>query len=226
MLSPPRVVPDEPADVDGALEFLRRVVARFTDRLVLVSGLGPQSLLVLDLLAELGRPPRVVFLDTEAHFPETLTLRERVQARYGVEVEPVAPVVVIDRHWAADPAACCEARKVEPLRRILVRYDAWISGVRADQTAARAEARAIAWDDAYGLWKVNPLVGWTRAQVLAEIARRGVPVNALLARGYGSVGCAPCTRPSVAERGGRFVGQGRDECGIHARPARAAGGAA
>jgi phosphoadenosine phosphosulfate reductase len=209
--------------LDEARALLQRVVRRFGPRLVLVSALGPQSLLVLDLLVELGHRPDVAFLETGAHFPETLALLGAVEARYGLVIRRVAPEAVVERQWATDPIACCEARKVEPLRRLLVRYDAWISGVRADQTDSRASAQALAWDASYGLWKVNPLVGWSRSQVDAELLRRGAPTNPLLRRGYGSVGCAPCTRPSAGERDGRFVGQGRQECGIHLR---GAGGAA
>lgn len=215
--NPSSETPAAPAQppLDSVHDRLVRVRRRFGERLTLVSALGPQSLLILDLLAEQGAIPNLAFLDTGAHFAETLSFLGEVEARYGVAIERLAAADPEPEQWTRDPRACCAARKVEPLRRHLVRFDAWISGIRADQTEERRAARAIAWDDGYGLWKVSPLVDWSRPQVLAALAARGVPTHPLLSRGFASVGCAPCTRPSEDERGGRFVGQARRECGIH-----------
>jgi phosphoadenosine phosphosulfate reductase len=201
---------------DGPAAWLVAVVDAFPGRVALVSALGLQSLLALDMLADAGRVVPLVFLDTGHHFDATLALLDRVQARWGCEVVRVTP----DGPGpgpAEDPAACCAHRKVAPLTRVLSGYDAWISGIRADQTAERASAARFGWDEAHGLWKLNPFLRWSREQVRAEVLRRDLPAHPLWAQGYASVGCAPCTQPSAdgAERSGRFVGQGRRECGIH-----------
>jgi phosphoadenosine phosphosulfate reductase len=214
------VVPIPPklalTSVDDPAAWLVAVVDAYPGRVALVSALGLQSLLALDMVFEAGREVPLVFLDTGHHFDATLALLDRVQARWGCEVVRVAP----DGPGPGpqdDPVACCAHRKVAPLARALKGYDAWISGIRADQTRERAHAPRFGWDEVHGLWKLNPFLRWSREQVLAEIARRDLPAHPLLSQGYASVGCAPCTQPSAdgAERTGRFVGQGRRECGIH-----------
>jgi phosphoadenosine phosphosulfate reductase len=208
--------PDDPA------AWLVAVADAFPGRVALVSALGMQSLLALDLLAEAGRSVPLLFLDTGHHFDATLELLDRVQARWGCPVVRLTPEGP-GPGPSDDPTACCAHRKVAPLSRALREYDTWISGIRADQTAERAHAPRFGWDEAHGLWKLNPFLRWSREQVRAEIARRDLPSHPLWSQGYASVGCAPCTQPSAdgAERSGRFVGQGRRECGIHL-PRRAA----
>jgi phosphoadenylyl-sulfate reductase (thioredoxin) len=174
-----------------------------------------------------GRLPVDVFtLDTGYLFPETYALWRALEARYGITIraertalpppEPAGPPP-----WETDPDACCDARKVVPLRTALSRLGAWVTGIRRDQTPERADARAIGWDARFGLEKVNPLVAWTSDQVWSELRSRGVPTNALHEQGYSSIGCAPCTTPvKLGEdpRAGRWRGSAKKECGLHFRP--------
>jgi phosphoadenosine phosphosulfate reductase len=109
-------------------------------------------------------------------------------------------------------------RKVEPLERALAPYDAWLTGVRRDETAARRHTRAVEWDARRQMVKVNPIVGWTQEQVEAYVAEHGILVNPLVYDGYPSIGCAPCTlriEPGADPRSGRWAGTGKSECGIH-----------
>jgi phosphoadenosine phosphosulfate reductase len=120
--------------------------------------------------------------------------------------------------WRTNPDACCALRKVEPLERALAGYDAWATGVRRGETAARATAREVDFDGSRGKIKVSPIVRWTDADVAAYIERYDVPVNELFSQGYGSIGCWPCTRkvkPGEDPRAGRWAMFDKTECGLH-----------
>lgn len=218
-----------PALDEGAhpRDLLAHVVETYGDRVCIATSLGPQTLVVLDLLHDLGARVPTFLLDTGFLFPETLALKAEIEARYRLEILAVQPGPGLDADlWRTDPEACCRLRKVEPLRRVLSGFDAWITGVRRDQADTRTAARAFEWDEQFGLVKINPLAHWTRAEVDDWLAARGVPVNPLLARGYRSVGCWPCTAPVApggGERDGRWPGSGRTECGIHRSPSRLGG---
>ena len=168
----------------------------------------------------------VLFLDTGYHFAETLETRDEVARRLDVTVRSVRPRLSVaeqDRHFGADlfardPASCCAMRKVEPLTEALAGYDAWVTGVRRSESPTRALTPVVEWDEAFGLVKVNPLAAWSDADVQTYLAEHDVPVHPLLARGYPSIGCAPCTR-RVADgedaRSGRWSGFAKTECGLH-----------
>lgn len=168
----------------------------------------------------------VLFLDTGYHFSQTLQTRDRVIDSLDVTVINVRPELTVaeqDARFGArlhdrDPAACCAMRKVEPLRRALAGYDAWLTGVRREESLTRAEAPLVTYDEAFGLVKINPLATWTVEQVRAHSEREMLPGNPLLAQGYPSIGCAPCTRPVAAgedARAGRWAGLAKTECGLH-----------
>jgi len=210
---------------DEARSILRWVLATLGDRAVVVSSLGPQTLVVLELVAELGGQLPVLTIDTGFLFEETVALRARVEARYGLQIRvvrpPLSPSAQTETHgralWERDPDRCCALRKVNPLRSALGDYDAWITGLRRDQGATRTSVAPVQWDSAYGIAKFNPLASWTRAEVAAFTTDRGIPLNPLLTRGYRSVGCTHCTRPTGAddERAGRWPDSDKTECGIH-----------
>ncbi|MBM4389660.1 MAG: phosphoadenylyl-sulfate reductase [Deltaproteobacteria bacterium] len=206
-----------PLATGDARELLRATVAQFGPRAALVSALGPQTLCILQLLRQEGLSLPTFFLDTGCHFAETLAFRQEVERHFGVEVHAVRPALDPGPLHATDPERCCAIRKVQPLQQLLGGFEAWVSGIRAEQTADRAEAAAVEWDLRFGLWKVNPLLGWSRATVDEFLSRHGVPTNPLLASGYRSIGCAPCTQPSTDERGGRWPGLAKTECGLHRR---------
>jgi len=168
----------------------------------------------------------VIFLDTALHFAETIGTRDWITG-----VLPVTLVNVTAQQTPAeqdaeygpklyerDPDLCCSLRKVQPLARTLAGYTAWGSGIRRDESPTRAGTRLVDWDAKRGMVKVNPLVAWTQADVDAYIAEHQVPVNPLFEIGYGSIGCAPCTRkvaPGEDPRGGRWAGSTKTECGLH-----------
>jgi phosphoadenylyl-sulfate reductase (thioredoxin) len=207
-------------------EILALAATRHPGRLAMACSFGAEDCLLVHLIAR-GRLPIEIFtLDTGYLFPETYALWAELESRYGLSIRaertslpPPSP----DRPppGESDPDACCEARKVVPLKAALARVDAWVTGIRRDQTPDRALARVIEWDGRFGLEKVNPLAAFTSEQVWAELRAEGVPTNELHARGYASIGCAPCTspvRPGEDPRAGRWRGREKTECGLHLRP--------
>ncbi len=170
--------------------------------------------------------PSVVFLDTGYHFEETLATRAEVQRRLPVRVLSITPKLSVDQQdeahgkdlFGRDAAACCRMRKVEPLREALSGYQAWASGLRRSDSASRTDTPLVSWDSKHHLVKVNPLAAWSDGHVEAYIARHNVPVNPLIAQGYPSIGCGPCTlRPLLGAdpRSGRWAGTEKTECGLH-----------
>lgn len=223
-----------PADELDAEGLLRRAVARFGDGLTLSCSFGGTGgLVLLDLLSRVTRelgaaPPDVFVLDTELLFDETYRLIEACERRYGVTVRRVRPLRTVAEQaldegemlWRRDPDRCCALRKVEPMRRAVSGYAAWVTAIRRDQTSARASAQRLSWDGQFGLWKLCPLVAWDEARVLHYAFEHDLPANPLVGAGYTSIGCVPCTRKAVGgSRSGRWLGTGKVECGLHARPA-------
>jgi phosphoadenosine phosphosulfate reductase len=207
-------------------EVLRWAVDTFYPRLTMATAFGPEGCVILHLLAEVEPRVRVFNLETGYQFPETLALRDRIAARYGIEVELIRPSTTVAEYEARnggpvyphDPDRCCAERKLGPLRRAIEGYDAWISAIRADQSAHRARASVVGWDAKFGLVKVNPLLTWTKRDVWAFVVANKVPYNPLHDQGYPSIGCWPCTRPvgpGGDERDGRWAGQAKTECGLH-----------
>jgi phosphoadenosine phosphosulfate reductase len=181
---------------------------------------------VIDLVSRAAPGVDVLFLDTGYHFAETLGTRDAVAATYPVNLLSITPVRTVaeqdamhgPRLYERDPDLCCALRKVEPLERALRDYDAWFTGLRRDESPSRATTPVVAWDEARGKVKVNPIAGWTQDDVESYVATHGVLINPLLQDGYASVGCAPCTRrvaPGEGTRDGRWSGLTKIECGIH-----------
>jgi len=168
----------------------------------------------------------VVFLDTGYHFAETIGMRDAVAVTMPVRVKTVLPMATIGQQdarfgpqlHARNPDLCCALRKVEPLDRALRPYRAWASGLRRAESTSRARTRVVEWDAKHGMVKINPIATWTDEQVAGYIAEHGILVNPLLSDGYGSIGCAPCTRRLLAgeeARAGRWAGTDKTECGLH-----------
>jgi len=168
----------------------------------------------------------VVFLDTGLHFPQTLRVRDTVEATMPVRLLSIQPVQTVGQQDAqfgprlfdSAPDQCCAMRKVEPLERALRDYDAWATGVRRGETAARANTREVDYDAGRGKVKISPIARWSDADVAAYIERYEIPVNELLSQGYGSIGCWPCTRkvrPGEDPRAGRWAAFDKTECGLH-----------
>jgi phosphoadenosine phosphosulfate reductase len=205
---------------------LEWAVDRFAGRLTMATAFGAEGCVLIHLLAEIDPKVRVFNLDTGYQFAETLALREQIRERYGIEVELVRPEVSMAEYesahggpmYVAHPDQCCYDRKIVPLRRALVGYDAWITAIRADQSSHRAAASVVGVDRKFSLVKINPLLYWTRRDVWAFIATHKVPYNPLHDQGYASIGCWPCTKAVTAqddERAGRWAGHAKTECGLH-----------
>jgi phosphoadenosine phosphosulfate reductase len=207
-------------------EILGWAVETFFPRLTMATAFGPEGCAILHMLAEIEPRVRVFNLETGYQFAETLELRDRIAEHCGIEVELIRPETTVPEYerqhggplYRTNPDQCCHDRKLVPLRTAVAGYDAWISAIRADQSAHRAKASVVAWDAKFGLVKVNPLLRWTQRDVWAFVVANKVPYNPLHDQGYPSIGCWPCTRAVGAgqdERAGRWAGQAKTECGLH-----------
>ncbi len=202
--------------------------ARIFDRRVALacSFGGPSGMVLIDMLAEIDAKIPVYYLDTGLLFPETYALIDRTRQRYGIEPIAAHPSLSVEEQatlfgpalWSRDPDSCCEIRKLAPQRRLLSDYEAWISGIRRDQSPQRSDVAVVESDTASGLTKINPLASWTGEMVWTYIRAHDVPYNELHDRGYPSLGCTHCTSPVKAgehERAGRWRGFAKSECGLH-----------
>jgi phosphoadenosine phosphosulfate reductase len=218
-----------PAQADleplAAEEVIGWANAEFGDRLCLTCSWQKQSSVLVHMVSELGLEIDVIELDTHLFFRETYEARERLVRRYGLKLIRPEIVTVAEQHrsegpnlWEREPDRCCHIRKVEPLLRALEPYDAWISGIRRDQSPSRAGAEKLERSERYGVWKVQPLADWNELSIWRYIVANDVPYNPLHDAGYRSIGCIPCTRPTgpnEEERAGRWAGSDKLECGIH-----------
>jgi phosphoadenosine phosphosulfate reductase len=207
------IEPGEGASPEAILEW---AVARFAGRLALTMSFGGAGVVLAHMLAGIDRSVPVVFIDTKYLFPETLAFKDVVAERYGLTVVSIGPEHDPGPLFLSDPDACCAIRKVEPMRRILPAYDAWVSAIRRDQSRTRSMLEVIEHHDT--VIKIHPLAAWTRDDVAQYMTAHNVPTHPLLERGYQSIGCWPCTRPTAAgedERAGRWSGTTKTECGLH-----------
>jgi len=196
----------------------------FADRITLVSSFGAESAVLLHLVSEVDRSVPVIFLDTGKLFVETLEYRDLLAARLGLtDVRSVQPdparLTAKDPHralWMTNPDLCCHIRKTEPLQRALQGLDAWFTGRKRFQSSTRAALPVFEADGRR--IKVNPLAAWTGADIASYSDRHDLPEHPLVAKGYLSIGCVPCTTkvmPGEDARAGRWRGLDKTECGIH-----------
>ena len=208
----------------SAHELLAWTDEHFGGRYVVASNM--QDAVLIDLAAAVRPGVDVLFLDTGYHFAETIGTRDAVAAVYDVNVVNVTPEHSVAEQdellgkdlFARDPGECCRLRKVVPLHAALAGYSAWVTGIRRADSATRADAPLIGFDESFGLVKVNPLAAWTDEDMQTYIDAHGVLVNPLVDEGYPSIGCAPCTaKPAdgADPRSGRWQGRNKTECGLH-----------
>jgi phosphoadenosine phosphosulfate reductase len=209
-------------------QILEWAIRKFGEKLTLACSFGAEDVVLVDALQRIpgGKKVDIFYLDTDLHFPETYETRDRLEERYGIQFKRVTPALTLDEQqasygpalWRQDPNRCCYLRKVQPLEKTLSEYDAWMTGIRREQSPTRRKAQIVEVDQRFRLTKVNPLVHWTSEDVWAYIRERDVPYNPLHDERYPSIGCAPCTRP-VHEgedlRSGRWSGFQKTECGLH-----------
>ena len=201
---------------------------RIAGDVAVVSSFGAESVVLLHLIAGVDPATPVLFLDTGKHFPETLAYRDEVLARLGLtNLQVLAPdpaeLAARDEsglRWSYDPDGCCEIRKVRPLEKALARFDGSITGRKAFQSSTRANLPRFEVDtsDALARLKINPLIDWQAADLTAYVAAHDLPPHPLVADGYPSIGCSPCTSKVAAgedPRSGRWKGWDKTECGIH-----------
>ena len=178
-------------------------------RLVFLCSFQKEESVIVDELLRVAHHARVVTIDTGVLFPETLQTWRAFEDRFGVHVD----VEDARGPWTG-PENCCGDAKVAALERALEGADAWITGIRREQAATRADAEFVEWDEKRSMWKYNPLADWTERDVWNRIFERDLPYHPLHDQGYASIGCAVCTQPGSG-REGRWAGTDKVECGLH-----------
>jgi phosphoadenosine phosphosulfate reductase len=205
-------------------EVIKWAAETFGSRLCITSSMT--DAVIVDLASKVVPGIDVLFLDTGYHFAETIGTRDAVSVVYPVNVISVTPPTTVQEQdaelgpklYARNPDLCCYLRKVVPLEKSLEPYDAWITGVRREETDIRTDTRVVQWDAKRQMVKVNPIVEWSQQEVDDYIAKHGVLVNPLVYDGYPSIGCSTCTvrvEQGADARSGRWAGTAKTECGIH-----------
>ncbi len=226
----------------SAFETLAWALARFERaRIAFATSFGAEDQVITDMLVSIDPDVRVFTLDTGMLPEETQVVLRHTQDRYGITIhvvqpEPASLQDMLQRYGkelyyesVEKRKLCCHVRKVDPLRKTLAGLQAWICGLRREQSVTRRSIQKIEWDESFGLCKINPLVDWTESQVWEYIKKNDVPYNALHDQGYPSIGCAPCTRavqPGEDIRAGRWWWENPEhkECGLHVKDGKIAGG--
>jgi phosphoadenosine phosphosulfate reductase len=218
---------------DRSVEQLRAAVATYGS-VCYANSLGSESMVLTDLIWGVVPEIEMFTVDTGRLFPETYDLIDEIQQRYGRAMRVYYPAAATLEEWVAahgingfrdgleERRACCGIRKLEPFQRAIAGRRAWVTGIRRSQSASRALAAPVEWDEVYGLYKISPLLDWTDQDVWDYVRAQGLPYNRLHDAGIPSIGCAPCTRaiqPGDDERSGRWWWERAvsRECGLHPR---------
>ena len=212
------------AGVETQAMLAELLTGELTGRVAAVSSFGTESAVLLHMIAAVDRDVPVIFTNTQKMFGETLAYRDALAEQLGftdLRVYRPDPRLLAAKdasglRWSYDPDGCCDLRKVEPLRRALAPFDAWISGRKGFQSGTRRALPRFEMDE--GRLKLNPLADWDKLRLDAYFAQHDLPRHPLEAAGYASIGCSPCTskvRPGEDPRAGRWRGWDKTECGIH-----------
>ncbi|MEO1165618.1 MAG: phosphoadenylyl-sulfate reductase [Chloroflexota bacterium] len=213
-------------------EVLRWAVEKYADRLIVVTSFQITGIVTLHMLRQITDNVQVATLDTGLLFPETYQLIDDLEQTLDISVQRIKPELTLPQQarehgnllWETTPDKCCHLRKTIPLTQMLATYDAWITGIRRDQSPTRANTPVIDWDARYGLFKLCPFATWTEDMLWTYIHAYELPYNILHERGYASIGCYTCTRAATG-RDGRWANTAKTECGIHFAPASEVGNA-
>ncbi|KHF41787.1 phosphoadenylyl-sulfate reductase [Halalkalibacter okhensis] len=210
-----------------SLEVLKWAYREFGENLVYSCSFGVEGMVLIDLISKVKKDATIVFLDTDFHFKETYHLIDKVKKRYpSLNIELAKPDLTPeeqkqqhgDRLWERDPDACCNIRKMVPLERELSRYDAWISGLRREQSPTRANTQFVNRDNRFKSIKICPLIHWKEEEIWMYVKLHQLDYNELHDKSYPSIGCEYCTKP-VAKgedpRSGRWANLAKTECGLH-----------
>ena len=215
-------------------ELLTYIINKFDNKVALSSSLGPEDQVLTDMMVKINNNVNIFTLDTGRLFPETYDLLEKTNKRYCIKIRVYFPdfrkleEVVSDGNInffyesIENRKYCCLLRKLDPLNRAFTELDAWICGLRREQSVTRHDMKLVEWDETNGLIKINPLIEWTEKQVWDYIGEHNVPYNVLHDSGFPSIGCQPCTRavePGNDARSGRWWWEAPEhkECGLHKR---------
>ncbi|MDD2278638.1 MAG: phosphoadenylyl-sulfate reductase [Bacteroidales bacterium] len=206
----------------------------FGNKIALSTSLGIEDQVLTQMLIAINKEAEIFTLDTGRLFPETYDLIERTCSKYGINIKIFFPNhadveemvnkkgINLFYHSVANRKECCDIRKIRPLKRAFAGLDAWICGLRRDQSITRADMQLVEWDEANGLIKINPLIDWSEEDVWEYARENNVPYNILHDKGFPSIGCQPCTRaiePGEDVRAGRWWWENPEtkECGLHKR---------
>ncbi len=206
-------------------DILRWAWNTFSPNIVASSSFQTQSVPLLHLISQITPSMKIIFIDTGYHFPETLTFCDELKNRLALNITVVRSAIEqsgqLEKYgeslYRHDPDACCYMNKVEPMQRALEGMNALVTGIRHDQTSHRSKMKIVE-RRASGLYEIHPLIHWSREQIFTYIQKHQLPRHPLLAKGYMSIGCAPCTQPvslDQHERAGRWTGTTKTECGLH-----------
>ncbi|HLA41864.1 MAG TPA: phosphoadenylyl-sulfate reductase [Aggregatilineales bacterium] len=207
-------------------DILKWAAEAYGEKLVVVTSFQPTGIVTLHMLQKIAPRTPVVTLDTGLLFPETRALMDQLQEMLDINLIRVTPEMTVeqqaqrygDKLWERQPDFCCHLRKTNPLKSTLLNYDAWITGLRRDQSPEREKTPIITEDRRYGLMKLAPFATWTEEMIWTYLTAYNLPYNPLHDQGYPSIGCLTCTIP-VADgadmRSGRWAEKGKTECGIH-----------
>ncbi|MGM0551736.1 MAG: phosphoadenylyl-sulfate reductase [Bacteroidota bacterium] len=220
-----------------AEETLKQLVEKFGSKIAFASSLGAEDQVITHMLAAINKNVKIFTLDTGRLFPETYQLIDKTNTTYGINIEVYFPDYKQVEEMVAQKGInlfydsienrkeCCYIRKVVPLKRAFSTLDAWICGLRREQSITRFGNKRVEWDEANELIKVNPLIDWSEEDVWEYIKKHAIPYNELHDEGYPSIGCQPCTRavkPGEDVRAGRWWWEQPEkrECGLHNRPVK------
>ncbi|MGG5254697.1 phosphoadenylyl-sulfate reductase [Neobacillus sp. SM06] len=217
-------------ETKGARKVLEWAYQNYPEQeIVYASSFGAEAIVLIDLIHQINPDAHIVFLDTDLHFLETYEVLDKIEARFPtLKIERKKPKLSLDEQaaeygsalWKRDPNLCCQIRKVLPLREVLTTKEAWISGLRREQSLTRKNTEFVNKDEKFNNIKICPLIHWTWEEVWSYIRDKDLPYNKLHDQHYPSIGCFPCTQPTEVDgdsRAGRWAGSGKTECGLHVK---------
>lgn len=225
----PELITALAAELENAYpqEALRWAAETFGEQLAVVTSFQPTGIVTLHMLSEIAPQTAVLTLDTGLLFPETYRLIDEVERRLDLNLIRVRPAQTVAQQahthgaalWEREPDRCCELRKTAPLDAALAGFDAWITGLRRDQSAGRQATPVLSWDKRHSMVKLSPFATWTEDMIWTYLRAHELPYNALHDQGYPSIGCQVCTQlpdpAALDKRAGRWANHAKTECGIH-----------
>lgn len=210
-----------------AIEIIEWSFQTYKQDLFYPCSFGLEGIVLIDMVSKIKKDIKVVFLDTNFHFKETYNLVEKIKQRYpNFNIEMLKPKLTPDQQakiygdnlWRTNPDQCCYIRKVKPLQEKMIMYEAWITGIRKNQSSFRSQMEVVNLDNVFQRVKICPLINWSLDEVWAYIKKHNLPYNPLHEQGYPSIGCEYCTSKGEGDtREGRWKGKEKNECGLHSR---------